>query len=306
MTIKIKKLATYSVLLMAAGIQLLSAARDGATRSAPTATAPSSGAARASGGFSNGMDDPKSNHAALNNGAQRLGQRGMARSDAVGSPMASAHAGSGGGSEQSTQVITLSRSDQLAMRSLAQAHLYEAKLAGLATATSTDAHVRAYAIKMLEDHLSALDSLRGIADQGTVILPGGVESTQAASLHGLALKTGRDFDLAYLAEATATLPQQELRFADSLAKSAQSERLKRHAADEVTRAGKHLALAQQITGSAQVATNALDAARTAGQSVSASAPVGTSSNRTGGNGGNAGASSVAGSAVHPEPHQGHR
>lgn len=300
MIIEIKKLTVAGALLAATATSLPSAALDGATRSAPTATAPTSGGARASSGAANGMGDPKSNPATQNLGAQNLGQRGAAPLQSIVLPAASAQPLTAAGSEQFAQVVTMSRPDQLAMRSLAQAHLYEAKLAGLATSISSDAHVRAYAVKMLEDHLSALDSLRGIAGQAKVVLPGGVESAQAVVLHALALKTGRDFDLAYMGEAGAALSQQELHFADSVAQSAQSDRLKRHAADEVARAKKHLALAEQITGSAQVATNALDAARTAGQSVSSSAPVDSSSNRTGGN---AGAGSVAGSAVHPELHQ---
>lgn len=290
--------AFSGAILLAVVAPLQAYALDGATRSVPSATAPSSDGARASGGVSNGMGDSKNNRAALLNGSKKdappIGD--AIAEDAESSPSQAAGSGQPGQPGQPNQAGHLIQADQLAIRELAQVHLFETKLAGLATAISGNPTVRAYAVKMLADHLNALDTLRGIAARGGVTLPGGVESSQAAELHGLVLKTGADFDTSYLNDAGPVLKHQEMALFQRLAKSVQSDSLKRYTLAQMQLANRHLQLAEKMTASPQ-GGNAIEAAPIAGQSVSAAAPVNTASNRKQGNSGAPGASSVAGSAV---------
>lgn len=289
------RLAFSGAMLYAAAHLPTAQALDGATQSNPSATAPSSGGGRASGGMHNGMGELKSNQARQYNAPQGEGHGiGSVAGNEAGS--AQSPATQSGVPGQMTQPAPVNGPDKLAMRALAQAHLYETKLAGLATAVSGSPVVRGYATKMLEQHLAALDTLRGIAEQKRVILPGGVESGQAAVLHALAMKSGTDFDAAYLNEAGSALQQKELSYIEGVAKSAQLDALRNYAVQQATLTKRNLVLSQQMAGSPQMAANAVAASRTAGQSVSPTAPADTASNRSVGNGGTAGAGSISASA----------
>lgn len=295
---EIRSATLASALSLAAFWPPHAAALDGATQSAPSATAPSAGAARASGGVSNGFGNAKDNSATQHNAGKEAAAAGMPSMN-VGkqSPVSVLQSRQAGRRET---IDPLTAPDRTSLRELSQMYLFDTKLAGLATAISANTLVRGYAIKMLEDNLAALDTLRGIARRGGVTLPGGVESSQIAMLHALLLKSGPDFDKSYLDLAGPTLQQQEITQLQAVSTSAKSEEFKQYALKQTQLAMRHLQLADKMNASAQVASTALDAARMAGQSVSVGAPAGTASNRSDGNRGNAGGASIAGSTVHPQ------
>lgn len=150
----------------------------------------------------------------------------------------------------------ISNADTRMMRDLAQIHLAEIKTASLATAISTDPQVRSYAEQVLEEHYKALDELRRIADNKSVILPGGVEKENAALLHKLALQTGQEFDRVYLEQAGLKLHQEALRLFQEASNRSSMPELKAYASNLTKLATQHLEHAQAMMKSPEPAANA--------------------------------------------------
>lgn len=192
-----------------------------------------------------------------------------------------------------TSPISFSEGDRKSMRALTQAHLAEIKMAALATAISRDAAVRAYAEKMLEEHMRSLDELRQLADRGTVILPGGVDREQAAQLHELGLKTGDAFDRYYMEQAGLTGNQQVQKVFQQVADNAKAPQLQTYAASFTPSIDEHLQLARQMLANPETALNAVEATVRAGQSTPPTSGAGTSDQQNM-NGAAKGTSSIAG------------
>lgn len=279
---RVRLLATIGLAIVALSIPLPAAAqsdaapdRAGDTKGGRTTTgqrdvavtAPSNAGAATSGGTTNILGDPKSNRA------------GMAK---PGEPQ---------------EKIELSNADRKLMRQLAQAHLAEIKMSALATAISGDTAIRGYGEKMLEEHLTALDELRQLANRTGVVLPGGVEKEHAAVLHQLALKAGDEFDRMYLDQAGFASHEQSHRMFQEASGRAESPMLKAYAARLVPVIGQHLQLARQMRDDPSSAAAAVQATVRAGQSTSIRAPVGSSSMQADSNSGAKGAGSVAGSTT---------
>jgi len=207
------------------------------------ATAPIQGGSAASGGRSGPMGDSKA-------AATPIGRGGAALShqpDQVGKAKAS-------------------NSDAQLLRDLASAQWAEIKMAGLATAISGDEATRLYAEKMVEEHYAAMDSLRRLARSLSVILPGGVDTEQAALLRKQALLTGPDFDRAYLQEAGVALHENAHKLVQA-ASRASSPEIRDYAAMLLPVIGEHGKLAQAMQADPAKALAAVQATRRAGQSV---------------------------------------
>ena len=230
------------------------------------ATAPASAGNAASGGTVNSMGDPKTNRAGIVNG------------------------------DAPRQKIELSGADRKLMRELAQAHLAEIKMSGLATAISGNEAIRSYGEKMLEEHLTALDELRQLAVRAKVILPGGVEKEQAGILQKLALQAGPDFDRLYLEQAGMASHEQSHRLFQQASSRAESPVLKDYAARLLPVIGQHLQMAQQMKDNPAAAMNAVQSSVSAGQSTSVNAAPGSSSDQSNSSSGAKGGASIAGSA----------
>lgn len=248
-------------LIAAAGAQT---PQDKGTASAETA--PSVGGTLSSGGRTNALGDPKGNRAGI-----------------------PAHA-------QPAQKIEVGNADRKLMRQLAQAHLAEIKTAALATAISDDKALRGYAEKMLEEHGKALDELRLLARRADVILPGGVETEQAALLHKLALTTGKEFNRMYHAEAGLALHQQSQTLFKEAASRAQAPELKAYAGNLLPIVNRHLQLAQQMADDPAAAAAAVQSSVTAGQSTSVQAPPASASQQADNNSGNKGNAEISSGA----------
>lgn len=242
-----------------------------------SATAPSSDGDRSSGGVTSGMGDVKSNSTAASAGA-------MANSTGVPRPV-------------------FGLPDRRRLRALAQAHLAETKLSGLATANATDPGTRGYAEKMLEVHGRALDELRLLARRSGVLLPGGLEFEQANLLHALALKTGTQFDQLYLQTAGIDVHEQSARLLEETVDGPYTAELKTLARNQLKAVRQQLQLAQQMQAAPAQAASLVAASVLAGQSGSAAtgadASLSQPGNRQGNNGAEKGSASLAGAAVHP-------
>ncbi|WP_334189460.1 DUF4142 domain-containing protein [Noviherbaspirillum sp.] len=274
-------IATIGLAIVALSMPLQSAAQsqsgpgpgqragsDGATASSrdTAATAPESAGNATSGGTTNSLGDPKSNRSGI--------------------------AGRGEPQER----IDMGNADRKLMRELAQAHLAEIKMSGLATAISANPAIRGYGEKMLEEHLTALDELRKLADRGGVILPGGVDKEAAAVLRQLALKAGDEFDRMYMEQAGFVNHEQSHRVFEEASSRAQSPVLKAYAARLVPVIGQHLQLAQQMRDNPAAAA-AVQSSVYAGQSTSIIAPTGSSSDQSKNSSGAKGAGSIAAGAA---------
>jgi putative membrane protein len=231
------------------------------------ATAPESAGTATSGGATNSLGDPKSNRA------------GIARS---GEPQ---------------DRLELGNADRKLMRELAQAHLAEIKMSGLATAISANPAIRGYGEKMLEEHLTALDELRSLADRSGVILPGGLDKEHAAVLRQLALKAGDEFDRMYMEQAGFASHEQSHRVFQEASSRAQSPELKSYAARLVPVIGQHLQLAQQMRENPGAAAAAVQSSVYAGQSTGITAPAGSSSDQSKNSSGAKGAGNIAAGAA---------
>lgn len=163
-----------------------------------------------------------------------------------------------------------SDADRRLMRELAQAHLGEIKMAALATAISGNQAIRAYAEKMLEQHMIAMDVLRKMASAHGVILPGGVDKAHASLLHKLALLTDGEFDQLYLSEAGIADHHQSQRLFEEAARRAQAPQLKTYIAQLVPVIDEHLQLAEKMKDNPDKALALVQATVRAGQSVSLS------------------------------------
>ncbi|HEV2609258.1 MAG TPA: DUF4142 domain-containing protein [Noviherbaspirillum sp.] len=279
---RVRLLATIGLAIVALSIPLPAAAQSnvapdaggdtkrGRTITGPrdvAATAPESAGTATSGGTTNSLGDSKNNRA------------GIARS---GEPQ---------------EAIELSNADRKLMRELAQAHLAEIKMSALATAISANPAIHGFGEKMLEEHLTALDELRQIANRAGVILPGGVEKEHAATLHQLALKAGQEFDRMYLDQAGLADHERSHRLFQEAGRRAESPVLKAYAARLVPVIGQHLQLAQQMRDDPAAAAAAVQASVRAGQSTSINAPAGSSSSQANAASGAKGAGSISGSTT---------
>lgn len=242
-----------------------------------SATAPSSDGDRSSGGVTNGMGDAKSNNTAASAGVTA--------------------------NPASTPRPVFGLQDRRRLRALAQAHLAETKLAGLATANATDPPTRGYAEKMLEVHGRALDDVRLLARRSSVVLPGGLESEQANLLHVLSLKTGAQFDQLYLQTAGVEVHEQSARLLEETVNGPYAAELKTLARNQLQAVRQQLQLAQQMQAAPANVASLVAASVLAGQSGSAATGADTAlsqpGNRQGNNGAEKGSASLAGAAVHP-------
>ena len=193
--------------------------------------------------------------------------------------------------------------DRRRLRALAQAHLAETKLSGLAAANATDPATRGYAEKMLEVHGRALDELRLLARRSGVLLPGGLESEQAALLHALGLTTGAQFDQLYLQTAGLDAHEQSARLLEETVNGPYATELKTLARNQLQVVRQQLQLAQQMQAAPAKAASLVAASVLAGKSGSAATGADTSlsqpGNRHANNGAEKGSASLAGAAVHP-------
>lgn len=257
--------------------------RIGAARGS-AATAPMQGGSAATGGRSNAMGDSRASPAPVGRDGAALSHQPDRQDKAK-----------------------ASKGDMQLMRDLATAHIAEIKMSALATSNSGDEAIRMYAQKMLEEHYAALDSLRRTARSLGVILPGGVDTAQAALLRRQAMLTGQEFDRAYLQEAGLALHENAHKLAQAAAK-ATSPDIRNHGALLLPVIEEHARLAEAMKAEPAKAAATVKASQRAGQSVflAQGAPQpGLSGNGSAGQGsnadGNKGSASISGRAAGEVP-----
>jgi putative membrane protein len=147
----------------------------------------------------------------------------------------------------------VSNADSSLMRNLAQMHLAESKMAGLAQSISQSPEVHSFAQRMLDEHIQALHELRQLATAKGVILPGGPEKEHAAILNQLALLTGEDFNQQYMAHAGVNAHQQGLRLMQEAQARARDPQLQAYVAKYLPVIERHWQMSQQVQQSQQPA-----------------------------------------------------
>jgi putative membrane protein len=95
----------------------------------------------------------------------------------------------------------LNKADQQIVAAMARANMAEIAVARLALANSQDAHVKAFAQQMVDDHTKALNDVTTLAQNKGVVLPAGPDAKHKALAARLSKLKGEQFDQVYMAQA---------------------------------------------------------------------------------------------------------
>jgi putative membrane protein len=92
----------------------------------------------------------------------------------------------------------VSSKDKKFMMDAAMGGMEEVEMGRLAASNATDADVKAFGQKMVDDHTKANDQLKQVAQTKGVTLPTDMNKSQHSDMDKLSKMTGADFDHAYV------------------------------------------------------------------------------------------------------------
>jgi len=95
-------------------------------------------------------------------------------------------------------MMKMSAADKKFMMNAAMGGMEEVEMGKLAAANATDADVKAFGQKMVDDHTKANDQLKQVAQTMGMTLPADMTKSQHSDMDKLSKMTGADFDHAYV------------------------------------------------------------------------------------------------------------
>lgn len=141
-----------------------------------------------------------------------------------------------------------SDTDAKAMKNLAEANLAEIEAGKLAADKASSDQVKQFGKQMVEDHTKMLDDLKQLAQSKGVDLPGTPGMEERARTTALRLKSGQDFDKAYMSDMVKD-HQKDVQETGELAQKVSDPQLKQAVEDAHAKIQEHLAMAKRIEGS---------------------------------------------------------
>jgi predicted outer membrane protein len=160
----------------------------------------------------------------------------FAQQDKAGDTQASKEQGAKGGN-----------ADAKRLRDLALANLAEIEAGKLAVTKASDADVKKFAQKMVDDHGKQLQELQSLAQSRNVQLPTAPDAKHQREMKKLQDLSGADFDRAYM-RAQIKDHRDAHKLAESTAKRGKDPEVKAAAEKAAPEIQDHLKMAQQISG----------------------------------------------------------
>ena len=137
----------------------------------------------------------------------------------------------------------LDHSDKKFLTEAAEGGMMEVELGKLAADKGTDADVKSFGQRMVDDHTKANDKLKQLAASKGLTLPSDMGAMEKHTLHELQGKKGADFDRLYMSYMVKDHKKDVGEF-DHESKSAKDGDVKAFAADTLPTLQDHLKMAQ--------------------------------------------------------------
>ncbi|HEV7517175.1 MAG TPA: DUF4142 domain-containing protein [Thermoanaerobaculia bacterium] len=141
----------------------------------------------------------------------------------------------------------MSAGDKKFMMNAAQGGMEEVEMGKLAAANATNADVKAFGQKMVDDHSKANDQLKQLAQTKGVTLPADMTKAQHGDMDKLSKMTGDAFDHAYVKMMVKDHKKDVAEFAKE-SKSAKDADLKSWAGTTLPTLEDHLKMIQDLSG----------------------------------------------------------
>jgi putative membrane protein len=186
--------------------------------------------------------------AALPAGAQGVG--GRSTDSGTGSTSSGSAAGAPGVMSGTATGTPLAREDTSLLTDLAQANIAEIESARMALEKSRNPEVRKFAQQMIDDHTTALDELRTLAQNKGFTLPEETDLQHKTLATALRILSGDTFDSQYMKRAGVNDHERTLTLLQKTQRSAKDADLKTLAAKMLPTVQSHLQMARQISTTA--------------------------------------------------------
>ena len=147
-----------------------------------------------------------------------------------------------------TAAASVNRSDRNTMIKLGQGDTSEVDLAKIVEPKATNADVKAFAKRMIDEHTKAFDELERIAKAEKVTLKGGMDSEHKKFASELAKKKlGAEYDRTYVEQMVKDHTKDRSAVEKAL-KTIKNDELKRWAENELKTIEEHLKLVEEVRG----------------------------------------------------------
>jgi putative membrane protein len=160
---------------------------------------------------------------------------------------------------QSSKDSTMSKSsaattmtDTMFMKKAARANLAEVELGRLAVQKATNADVKKFGQRMIDDHTKADDQLKKVAADEHVTLPETMSASDKATKESLEKLSGEEFDHAYMSDMVKDHKKDVAEFKTE-SKTAHDETVKNFAAQTLPTLEDHLKEAEKIAPAQKMA-----------------------------------------------------
>jgi putative membrane protein len=136
--------------------------------------------------------------------------------------------------------------DRSFVEKAAKTNIYEIELGTLAAERGRDSLVKAYAQMMIDDHTTAQNDLKAIADkQNTVTWPTELAEIDKASRDSIAMLEGFEFDSLYMSEQSK-MHQRASTMYDNIGRTSTDPDIKAYAKTYLMKVREHLQMADSV------------------------------------------------------------
>lgn len=139
----------------------------------------------------------------------------------------------------------MQQQDSMFAKDAASGGMAEVKLGKLAEQKGTNDSVKQFGKRMVTDHTSADNKLKGVASKDGMTVPSGINQDDQAEYDRLSKLSGREFDQAY-AQAMVQDHQKDISKFQQEASSGMNPDLKKFASDTLPTLQDHLSMAQNM------------------------------------------------------------
>ena len=160
---------------------------------------------------------------------------------------------SGKDSTMSKSSAATTMTDTMFMKKAARANLAEVELGRLAVQKATNADVKKFGQRMIDDHTKADDQLKKVAADEHVTLPQTMSATDKTTKESLEKLSGEQFDHAYMSDMVKDHKKKDVAEFDRESKSARDEAVKNFAAQTLPTLEDHLKEAEKIAPAQKMA-----------------------------------------------------
>jgi len=157
---------------------------------------------------------------------------------------------SGKDSTMSKSSAATTMTDTMFMKKAARANLAEVELGRLAVQKATNADVKKFGQRMIDDHTKAGNQLKKVAADEHVTLPRTISASDKATKESLEKLSGDEFDHAYMSDM---VKDHKKDVAETESKTAHDEAVKNFAAQTLPTLEDHLKEAEKIAPAQKMA-----------------------------------------------------